>query len=232
MNRPVTLITGSRTGIGRALAEHYLECGHDVVGGSRDETDLSHDHYTHFNLDVADEKAVKAMFGWLRKDIGRLDHLVNNAGVASMNHALLTPMSTVRDVMGTNFSGTFLFCREAAKLMRRAGSGRIVNLSSVAVPFQLEGEAVYAASKAAVVSLTQILAREFAEFGVTVNAVGPTPMSTGLVAGVPPQKIESIIRRQAVRRVGTIDDVLNVIDFFFRRESDFITGQCLYLGGP
>jgi len=167
----------------------------------------------------------------LRREVGRIDHLINNAGIASLNHSLLTPIPTVRLVMDTNVCGTFLFCREAAKLMKKKNFGRIVNLTSVAVPLKLEGEAAYAASKAAVLSLTEILAREYSQFGVTVNAVGPNPIETDLIKGVPRDKIAAVLGWQAIERLGTIDDVANVVDFFFSKESGFITGQCLYLGG-
>jgi 3-oxoacyl-[acyl-carrier protein] reductase len=109
--------------------------------------------------------------------------------------------------------------------------GRIVNFSTVAVPLKLEGEAVYAASKAAVVTLTEVLAREFGEMGITVNAVGPVPIPTDLLRGVPEAKLDELVRRQAVRRYGTYEDVAHVVDFFLRPESSMITGQTLYLGG-
>jgi len=127
--------------------------------------------------------------------------------------------------------GTFLFCREAAKLMGRNKYGRIVNFATVATPLKLEGEAVYAASKAAVVSLTEVLAREVADLGITVNAVGPTPVPTDLVGAVPEAKMQALINRQSITRYGEMRDVLNVVDFFLRDESDFVTGQTLYLGG-
>ncbi len=180
---------------------------------------------------MSDERAVKRVFSSVRKKYGRLDHLINNAGSASMNHSMLTPLSTVHRVLNTNVIGTFLFCREAAKLMGKRQFGRIVNVASVATPMKLEGEAIYAASKAAVVSLTQILARELAQYGITANAIGPTPIKTDLIASVPESKIELLLSRQAIPRLGRFEDVANVVDFFFKHESEFITGQVLYLGG-
>lgn len=231
MESPVTIITGTRKGIGRFLGEYYLRQGHRVIGCSRSEPEWSASRYEHFLVDVTDEAAVRELFSVVRKRYARLDHLINNAGIAVMNHSLLTPIETVHKILQTNVLGTFLFCREAAKLMKHRRYGRIVNFSTVAVPLKLAGEAAYSASKAAVVSLTEVLAREFAEFGITVNAVGPTPVETDLIRSIQKDKIDRLLTRQAVERLGTFDDIANVIDFFFRRESGFVTGQTIYLGG-
>jgi 3-oxoacyl-[acyl-carrier protein] reductase len=227
----VVLVSGTSKGIGRALVEHYAGKERQVIGCSRSAFEGEFPNYRHYCLDVADESAVKDMFAQIRKNEGRLDVLINNAGIASMNHSLLTPIATVRKIIETNFIGTFLLCREAARLMQAHRYGRIVNFATVAVPLKLEGEAVYAASKAAVISLTHILAREFAEFGITVNAVGPTPIKTDLLRGVPPQKLDVLISRQAIKRYGETRDVIQVIDFFIDPASDFVTGQAIFLGG-
>ena len=113
----------------------------------------------------------------------------------------------------------------------KSRQGRIVNFSSVAVPLNLEGEAIYASSKAALESLTRVSARELAEFSITVNAVGPTPVPTDLISLVPRKKIDELLARQAIRREGSVEDVINVINFFISPSSDFITGQVVYLGG-
>jgi 3-oxoacyl-[acyl-carrier protein] reductase len=231
MAAPVTLITGTRKGIGRYLAEHYVNAGHRVIGCSRQPADWQHDNYTHVQADVADEVQVKELFAQVRKDFGRVDNLLNNAGIAAMNHSLLTPFATVRRVMETNLGGTFLFSREAGKMMQRTRSGRIVNFTTVAVALKLEGEAAYVASKAAVQALTEVMARELGQFGVTVNAIGPVPIETDLIRAVPKDKIAALVERQAIKRLGTYEDVANVCDFFLRPESGFITGQTIYLGG-
>lgn len=225
------LITGARKGIGRYLAEYYASKGLLVIGCSREPTDYKHESYMHYCLDVCDEPKVKQLMANIRRDIGRLDILINNAGVASMNSALLTPLTTVQKVFNTNVVGTFLFCREAAKLMMLNKYGRIANFTTVATPLKLEGEAIYAASKAAVITLTQVLAREFAPFNITVNALGPTPIETDLIRSVPPKKLAALIQRQAIPRRGEFADVSNALDFFIQPESNFITGQVIFLGG-
>ena len=106
-----------------------------------------------------------------------------------------------------------------------------MNFSTVAVPLALEGEAAYAASKAAVESMTRVLAKELGALGITVNAVGPTPIETDLIQAVPEEKIEGLVARQAIQRLGRHEDVANLVDFFLRPESSFVTGQVVYLGG-
>jgi 3-oxoacyl-[acyl-carrier protein] reductase len=213
----VMLITGARKGIGRYLAEYYVQRGYVVEGCSRKAPDWTLEGYTHHCVDVTDEAQVRDM--------------LNNAGIASMNHAMLTPMSVAQKIISTNFLGTFLMCRESAKLMAQNKFGRIVNFSTIAVPLQLEGEALYASAKSAVETLTRILAREFAELGITSNAIGPTPIPTDLIRAVPQDKMDALIDRLALRRPGCFEDVSNVVDFFISRASDSITGQVLYLGG-
>lgn len=225
------IITGTSKGIGNYLANYYLDAGYIVFGCSRSSLNINSKNYYHFNLDISNETDVKEMFKKIRVDHGGVDVLINNAGIASMNHSLLTNIETVNKIFSTNVTGTFLFCREAAKLMQRKRYGRIINFVTVAVPLNLEGEAVYASSKAAVSSLTKILAKELSSYNITVNAIGPTPIETDLILSVPGDKIKNIINQQAIKRFGTFEDTSNVIDFFINDKSDFITGQIIYLGG-
>jgi 3-oxoacyl-[acyl-carrier protein] reductase len=230
MNR-VVIITGSRKGLGYHLCNFFLLQGDIVYGCSRRNTSIIHDNYTHFSLDVANEKNVVEMVRKIYKTHKKVDILINNAGSASMNHFLLTPYSTAQKLINTNFMGTFLFCREVSKLMIKQKSGRIVNYSTVAVPLNLQGELVYSASKAAVEQLTKVLAAEIGVKGVTVNAIGPTPIATDLIKNVPEDKITALIEHQSIKRLGVFEDVLNVVKFFIDPKSDFITGQIVYLGG-
>ena len=226
------LVTGASRGIGAYLVRHFLNHGDLVIGCSRGAAPLADDRYSHFKTDVTDEPAVRALFAELRSRFGGLDVLINNAGIASMNAVALTPFETARDVMTTNFLGTFVFTHAALRLLRSSPAGRIVNFSTVAVPLRLEGEAIYAASKSAVETFTKIVAREAGAFGITCNAVGPSPLKTALTEKVGAERIQRLIDRQAIKRWAEFEDVANVIDFFLRPESGMVTGQVVYLGGP
>lgn len=202
-----------------------------MIGCSRGESDLRHDEYTHVPADVSDEKEVRTLFSSIRRDVGYVEYLLNNAGVASMNHSLDTPLDAFEKMLSSNVLSTFLFSREASKIMRRRKRGRIVNFTTVAVPLRLAGEAAYVASKAAVEALSRVMAKEVAHFGVTVNAVGPSPVETDLIRGVPNEKIESLLALQALARHVTMEEVVRITDFFISPSSGGVTGQVVYMGG-
>lgn len=225
------MITGTTRGLGRSLCEHYLAQGDTVVGCARHPAAIDHDRYHHHVLSVADEAAVVSMVRQTARNHGGIDVLVNSAGIASMNLFMLTPVAKMREIYETNVMGCFVVSREVAKVMSRAGSGRIVNIGTIAVPLKLKGELAYASSKNAVVTMTRIMAEELAPHGVTCNAVGPGAIKTDLLKGVPDETVAALIEKQAIKRHCECSDVSNVIDFFIRPESDFVTGQVIYLGG-
>ena len=229
--RPVLLVTGARKGIGRYLAEYYLKKGYLVEGCSRGEVDIADSSYRHHQVDVADEKGVRAMVADISKRHGRIDAVLNNAAIASMNHVLLTPAKSANRMLEVNVTGTMLVCRETAKVMMRRRYGRIVNFTTIVAPIALAGEAVYAASKSAVVTFTRILAFELGQWGITCNSFGATPIMTDMIKGVPQDKIDAVVNGLAIKRLGTPEDCSNVCDFFISPASDNITGQVIYLGG-
>lgn len=229
--RQVMLITGTRKGIGRHLAETYAKRGYLVEGCSRGESSIDAEGYTHTSMDVSDEKAVKAWVSDIARRHGRIDCVLNNAAIASMNHVLLTPAATANRMLAVNVTATMLVCRDAAKVMMRRRYGRIVNFTTIVDPIGLAGEAIYAASKAAVVTFTRILAHELGGWGITCNSFGATPIMTDMIKGVPKDKIDAVVNGLAIKRLGTVEDCVNVCDFFINPKSDNITAQVVYLGG-
>lgn len=227
----VIIVTGSRKGIGKQISSNFIQQGHTVIGCSRSTSSENSKKYHHFCLDICDEQAVVKMVRNVKRKFGTVDVLINNAGIASMNHTLTTTLDKSEQIIKTNILGTFLMTREVAKVMAVKKSGRIINFSSVAAGLSLPGEAIYAASKSAIENFTKTTAKELAEYNITVNAIAPTPIETDLIKNIPKYKINSLVDKQAINRLGNIEDVQNVIDFFISERSNFVTGQTIYLGG-
>ena len=227
----IIVITGTRKGIGLYLSEYYLGKGYTVIGCSRETSELKSEKYYHYQVDVTNEKDVNLFANSVYQKFGMIDALINNAGAASMNHFLLTPVSTVKRLMDLNFLGTYHCVRSFINLLKKSDNPRIVNFTTVALPLLLPGELAYAVSKSAVEAFTRMLAKEISQFNITVNAIGPTPVATDLIANVPKGKINNLLSQQTINRLGEFSDISNVIDFFISPASNFITGQIIYLGG-
>ena len=226
------IITGTRKGIGNYLAEYYTHKGFYIIGCSRDDINFELDNYQHYCLDISDEPSVKKMFAEIRKKYGRLDILINNAGIASMNHVLLTPLKEVQDILNTNFVGTFLCCREAVKLMKRNKSGRIVNISSIHVPLATVGTSIYGASKASIEQFSKVLAKEVFQFGININLLTLSVVkSSGMAEDLSDDIILKILERTISKTQLNFKDVSNAIDFLISPKSSMVTNQTLYLGG-
>lgn len=227
------LVTGTRTGIGRALAEHFLKAGHIVIGCSRRRATIEHDGYFHYEIDLTDNGQLVRMFRDVRRHHGYLDALVNNAGTSTMNHFMLTPDRVTRQIFDLNFFAVLNCCREAVRLLERStGSGpAIVAVSTVAVPWALEGQLAYSASKGAVEQLVRVMSKELAGNRIRVNGIGLPPMDTVLTRTVPEQKIAGLVERQAFKRLCTPADVIGPVEFLIGPGSAFVTGETVYLGG-
>jgi len=144
---------------------------------------------------------------------------------------LSPPAASANRMLEVNVTGTMMVCRDAAKVMMRNKYGRIINFTTIVAPIALAGEAIYAASKSAVVTFTRILAFELGQWGITCNSFGATPIMTDMIKGVPKEKIDAVVNGLAIKRLGTNEDCINVCDFFINPGSDNITGQVIYLGG-
>ena len=223
---PTALITGTSQGLGLALAERLLADGWIVHGFARGPQTLTHAHFSAHVVDITDEAAVRAAVATIAES-AQIDLLVNNAGAASMNALLLTPGETAERLMRVNYLGTFHCLQAVGKVMVRQRAGRIVNVTTVAVPLSLEGEAAYVASKAAVEALTKVAAKELASSGVIVSAVGFGPIDTALTRGVPKAALAKI--NDAIGRPqGTT--MTQAVEFIVAHLRSAEAGRVEYLG--
>jgi 3-oxoacyl-[acyl-carrier protein] reductase len=229
----LVLVTGTSSGIGRGLAERLAKAGHTVLGCSRREGPPPFDGYRHFQADLTSAEQVKEMFRAIHGEYGSLDALVNNAGTAIMSPFLLTPESEVQRLFEINVFAALRCTREAVKLMRHSKheTPSILNVSTVAVPWAIPGQSVYAASKSAVEQVTRSLSQELAQLNIRINTIGLPPIRTALTRSVDSDKIKALIERQAIRKMCTIDDVLGPVEFLLSPAARFVTGATLFLGG-
>lgn len=228
----IILLTGTRKGVGKDVALHFLRRGDTVVGCSRGESSIEHDRYFHFCLDLNDACAVRQMIKHIRLTHDRLDVLINNAGEASMAPFLLTPEKTIQSLFGSNVFGLINVTREAVKLMQKnKGAAAIVNLSTVATKWAIPGQSIYAASKAAVEQLTRTLSKELISFDVRINTLALPLYRSSMTRTLPQEIKQKMIERQAIARQCVFSDVIGPIEFLIGEQSAFITGETLSLGG-
>jgi len=222
---PTALITGTSQGLGRALAERLLAEGWAVHGFARGPQSLAHERFRAHVVDVTDEAAVRQAVA----SVGPVDLLINNAGAASLNALLLTPGEVAERLMRVNYLGAFHCLQAVGKVMVRRRAGLIVNITTVAVPLALEGEAAYVASKAAVEALTAVAAKELSPQGVRVIALGFGPIDTDLTRAVPKAALakinDAIGRPQGTTLAEATEFVLSHLN-----EPGLKSGDVAYLG--
>jgi len=230
---PVALVTGSRKGIGRYLVERFIGQGFLVEGCSRGKADWEADGYHHHELDVADESAVRRLLADLQKRHGRLDVLVNNAGIGNFGETPeLEPQQWDR-VIGVNLTSVFYACKYAIPLLRRQGSGAIVNIASISGLAGDYGFTAYAASKGAVVNYTRALALDHARDRIRVNAVCPGLIETPLTAPA----LDLPVLRQAwaasvpLSRPGRPEEIAKVVRFLASDDASYLTGAIIPVDG-
>ena len=227
----VMVITGTSRGIGRGLAEHFLAGGYEVAGCARGPSTIADPRYHHAVVDVGDESAVRKWVRELRSRYGRIDVLVCNAGTAkAASLVTMTESALLEEIVRSNLLGTFFVCREVAKAMMVAGTGRIVTISSMAVGLHEEGTAAYAAAKSAIVEMTKILAKELAPSGITANVVAPSMFASDAFEALGEAVQQRARSKLTIPRMVTIEEIAGVIAFFAAPESAAITGQVVHMG--
>jgi 3-oxoacyl-[acyl-carrier protein] reductase len=227
----VALVTGSRRGVGRLVAEHFLEEDAAVIGFAKGESTINHAAYRHFRVDLADSAAITETFASLRKTVKSIDIVINSAAVLTSQHAMIMPVSAAQAMVNVNLLAPFLVSREAAKMMRKSKWGRIINIGSMAASLEPIGDSIYAATKAGLSTLANVLAKELGSFNVTCNTLAISAIDTDMLRQLPRDKIDAIIARLPVPRLAQPNDILNVVDFFASERSGCITAQTVFLSG-
>ena len=241
MENKVALVTGASRGIGRACATRLAECGYDVAinyvsneakaAEAAAEIERLGRRAITVKADTADLKAVQAMFREVHKAFGRLDVLVNNAGVVDDAYLLMINEDSLSRSLDINIKGYFHCAQQAALKMMSKKQGQIINISSVSSVLAVEGQGVYSATKGAVNSMTATLAKELAPRGIRVNAVAPGFIETEMIDAIPADKKEEYLKAVPMRRFGTAGDVANVVAALCSDAFSYMTGQVIVLDG-
>jgi len=236
----VVLVTGASRGIGEGIARAAAAEGAVVVLGARDEAKLAAvkaaieeagGRASALALDVARRDSVEAAFEKLLAEHGRLDGLVNNAGITRDNLLLRLKADDWDQVLATNLTGTFHCTQLALRPMLKQRGGRIVNVTSVVGLAGNAGQANYAASKAGVVGFTKSIAREVASRGITVNAVAPGFIDTEMTAAMTEKAREAVVSAIPLGRTGSAADVAGAVVFLLSEAAAYVTGQVLAVDG-
>jgi 3-oxoacyl-[acyl-carrier protein] reductase len=240
MSQRVAFVTGASRGIGRAIALDLAHCGFSVVAAA---TKMEDNHafllelharggeHTAVNLDLQSPESIKEAFGKAIERRGRVDVLVNNAGITRDGLAVRMKKSDWDAVLRTNLDGAFLAIQQVLPGMMRNRWGRIVNISSVVGQSGSAGQVNYAASKAGLIGLTKSLAQEMGSRGITVNVVAPGYISTDMTKDLPDERKQKILAGIPLGRIGTVEDVAAAVRFLASEESGYITGQVLAVNG-
>ncbi len=240
MKGHTAIITGAGRGIGKAIAEALANRGVNIVV-----VDVNADIATEtarelekfgvktlsFKADVSNSSDVSAIFDNAVKEFGKIEILVNNAGITRDGLLLRMKEEDWDSVININLKGTFLCSKEAVKAMSKNRYGRIINIASVVAFMGNPGQANYSASKAGIVGFTKTIAKEYASRGITANAVAPGFITTAMTDALAENVKQEMLKNIPMNRFGTIEDVANSVVFFASSESGYITGQVMHVNG-
>jgi 3-oxoacyl-[acyl-carrier protein] reductase len=236
----VTIVTGASQGIGRSIALRLSKAGATVALAARNQSKLEElaaeitaagGKAAHFVVDVGNEEQVKAVFKQIVAQLGKIDVLVNNAGITRDQLVMRMKRADWDDVINTNLTSAYLCIQQAIGSMLKQRWGRIINITSVFGQTGQAGQANYASSKAGLIGLTMAMAREVASRGITCNAVAPGFIETAMTATLSEEFRQTALKMIPLGRVGSGEDVANAVAFLASEEASYITGHVLNVNG-
>ncbi|MBN3802495.1 SDR family oxidoreductase [Paraburkholderia sp. Ac-20336] len=229
----IAVVTGAATGIGRAICEAFARDGAvalnwDRVPGAEDTPDVPR----HFEVDITQPASIEAALAATLDAYGRIDYLVNNAGFAGPTLPLdeYDPLEWQR-VIDVNLLGTYHVSRFVVPAMRRANAGRIVNVASLAGKEGTPNASAYSAAKAGVIAMTKSLGKELAQTGILVNGIAPAAVQTTLLEQMSPQHVQTMIDKSPMKRLGTVEEVAQLVLWLCSDSCSFSTGAIFDLSG-
>lgn len=241
LNGKVALVTGAARGIGRAIVLELIDAGAKVVINYRSSLAQVEELLVEVKEaggeaiavcgDISNEEDAKNLISTTVKEFGRLDVLVNNAGITKDNLLMRISEEDFDKVIDTNLKGTFFCIKHGASVMLKQRSGKIINMSSIVGVTGNAGQANYAASKAGVIGLTKSAARELASRGINVNAVAPGFIETDMTDSLPDKVKEASIANIPFRRFGSASEIAGVVCFLASEAANYITGQVIQVDG-
>lgn len=238
MNIKTALVSGGVQGIGNAICQRLIRDGYFVVIADINEDEgksiipgLGESKSEFIKCNISNETEVKNLFVKVLEKRKKIDAVINNAGIIRDNMIWNMTLEDFDQVIDVNLRGTWLMCREAAKIMREQKSGRIINISSRAWLGNNRGQSNYTSSKAGIVGLTRVLALELGKYNVNVNAIAPGLIDTPLTQNLPEKVLQELIEAQPTKKMGKPEDIAGVCSFLLSVESDFITGQIIHVDG-
>jgi 3-oxoacyl-[acyl-carrier protein] reductase len=241
LNGKVAIITGAGRGIGRAIATKFAKSGYSVVINYRSSLSQVEELLTEINgfggvaaavcADISKEDEAKKLIDETIKQFGRIDVLVNNAGITKDNLMMRMSQEEFDSVININLKGSFLCMKYASAVMLKQRSGKIINISSVVGVSGNIGQVNYAASKAGIIGMTKAAAKELASRGITVNAVAPGFIESDMTDALPDKVKETMLANIPLKRYGKVEEIANAVYFLASNEADYITGQVLIVDG-
>lgn len=234
----VAIITGAASGLGLEAAKLFIKEGakvalvdYDAIAGEKIAAELEADRDAVFEADVSNRTQVLEMVSMVKERFGKIDILINNAGITKDNMLLKMSAEDFQKVMDVNVNGVFHCTQAVIPHMLENGKGKVINTSSVAGIYGNVGQTNYAASKAAVVGMTKSWAKEFGRANINVNAVAPGFVETNMVASVPEKVMQGLLQVIPLQRLGKPSDIANAYLYLASDESNYVNGTVLEVDG-
>jgi len=242
MNK-VVIVTGAAQGMGLGIAKHFLEKKNKVIISDNNKEALSKeyenlidqydkDNLSQFNLDITNSGSCNSLADHTIDKWSKIDVLINCAGIAAGNELVEKMSDDVwQKAIDVNLTGTFYICRSVIQHMKKNNFGRIVNISSMAGKEGNPRASHYSSSKAGVIGFTKSLGKELAEDNITVNCITPAVIETPMIKDVSKEQLSYMIEKIPMKRMGTISEVINLIDYLTSEKTSFSTGAVFDLSG-